>query len=159
MDREQFISNVKSSQGSLRRFLTALCCGDSQLADDIAQETFIKAWLSYEQLEKAQSFNAWIFRIAYTTFLNHRRSEKLTVGYDEARTATSDNRADESFRYQELYAALGRLSGNERTSVLLYYLEGYSVKEISAIEDVSADAVKQHLSRGRSHLRDLLGPK
>ncbi len=64
--------------------------------------------------------------------------------------------ADSSFRYQALYAALDLLPARERTSLLLFYLEGYSVREISGIVGASQDAVKQYLSRGRSHLRGML---
>ena len=45
MTREQFISHVESTQKAFRRFLVALCCGDTALADDIAQESYIKAYL------------------------------------------------------------------------------------------------------------------
>lgn len=157
MDREQFISHVKGSQRGLRRFLVALCCGDSALADDIAQETLIKAYLSCEGFGSPEKFNAWIHRIAYNTFLNHKRSERFTLDYEETATIPAGESADASFRYQHLYAALNRLPDKERTSVLLYYMEGYSIKEVAAITEVSADAVRQHLARGRVHLRGLLG--
>lgn len=156
MTREQFISCAEGVQRALRRFLTALCCGDSQLADDIAQETLIKAYLSSEGFENPDRFNAWIYRIAYNTFVSHKRSEKTTLGYEVAGDSSADNRADDAFRYQALYAALDRLPSRERTSILLYYMEGYSIKEIAGIVEVSADAVKQHLSRGRKHLQGLL---
>lgn len=156
MTREQFISHVEGTQKAFRRFLCALCCGDSQLADDIAQEAYIKAYLSCDSLKDTEKFSAWIFRIGYTSYINHKRSEKLFAGYDEARNLASQDSTDASFRYQELYSALDKLSEKERTSVLLFYMEGYSIKEIAEIEEVSKDAVKQHLSRGRIHLRDLL---
>lgn len=57
------------------------------------------------------------------------------------------------FEYQELYLALDSLSPKERSSILLYYLKGYTIKEISKITDCSEDAVKAHLSRGRKHLK------
>lgn len=156
MTREQFISHVEGSQRAFRRFLTALCCGDAQLADDVAQEAYIKAYLGCGDFNNPDKFNAWIYRIGYTTFLNHKRSERVFAGYDATAQVAADDRADAAFRYQALYAALERLPAKERTSVLLHYMEGYSVKEIAAIVEVSADAVKQHLSRGRSHLRGLL---
>lgn len=156
MTREQFISHVEQVQRALRRFLLALCCGDSELADDIAQETLIKAYLSSEGFDRPEKFNAWIYRIGFNTFLNQKRTERVCVDYDEARTISSPDRADSSFRYQALYAALDRLPRRERTSILLYYMEGYSIKEIAGIVEASEDAVKQHLSRGRSHLRGLL---
>lgn len=159
MNREQFISYIEGAQKALRRFLVALCCGDSQLADDIAQESLIKAYLSCDDMRDPDRFNSWIYRIAYNTFLDFKRREKVSVGYDEVREMRSSDSSDASFRYQELYSALNRLSPKERTSVLLFYMEGYSIKEISEMEETSQDAVKQHLSRGRVHLREILGSK
>lgn len=156
MTSEQFISHVEATQKPLRRFLVALCCGDTQLADDIAQEACIKAYLSCNTLSDSRKFSAWIFRIAYNSFLDEKRSKRITVDYEEVSDLKSADIADGAFRYQALYAALNNLPPKERTSVLLYYLQGYSIKEIAEIQSVSADAVKQHLSRGRNHLRDLL---
>ena len=156
MDREQFISLVEAVQQPLRRFLTALCCGDRQLADDIAQESLIKAYLSSDGLADPARFKAWLYRIAYNTFVNSRRAVRLTVGYRETADIVSVETTDAAFRYEALYKALGRLPDRERTSVLLFYLEGYSVKDISAISETTESAVKQHLSRGRRHLRELL---
>lgn len=160
MTREEFIAYAEGSQRALRRFLTALCCGDSSLADDIAQETLIKAWLSSDGFRNESSFDTWVRRIAYNTFLNHRRSAATSssVQIDEAYGMTSGEQADGAFRYQELYQALARLNAKERTSLLLHYLDGYSVKEIAGIQCISENAVKQHLSRGRSNLRTILIP-
>lgn len=156
MTREQFISHVERTQGALRRFLAALCCGDSALADDIAQETYIKAYLSCDSLKDAAKFKAWIYRIGYTTFINHKRSARIDTGYEEAMLLTAGERSDGAFDYQHLYDALNRLPAKERTSVLLFYMENYSIKEIAELQDTSENAVKQHLSRGRNHLRGLL---
>ena len=156
MTREQFIRHVEATQQAFRRFLVALCCGDKQLADDIAQESYMKAYLSSDSLSDQARFKSWLYRIGYTTFLNLRRAERMTLGYEDAVHLSSDTTADSSFKYQELYAALNRLPVKERTSILLFYLEGYAVKEIAGIVGVSQDAVRQHLSRGRSHLHSLL---
>lgn len=156
MTRERFISHVEATQKALRRFLVALCCGDTVLADDIAQESYIKAYLSCDSFSNIEKFNAWIFKIGYNTFLNHRRGERLTVGYEDAKEISAHDRADSSFAYQELYEALNKIPVKERMSVLLFYMQGYSIKEIAEIEEISPDAVKQHLSRGRKHLRGLL---
>lgn len=157
MTRETFVGLVEDTQGALRRYLCALCCGDRHLADDIAQEAFVKAWLSRDMVSDCAKFKAWVFRVAYNTFLNNRRAERPMAGYDDALGVCADEASDATFRYQELYQALDRLSPKERASVLLFYMEGYSIKEISDIAGVSADAVKQHLSRGRNHLKELLG--
>ncbi len=156
MTREEFISHVEGTQGALRRFLVALCCGDAALADDVAQETYIKAYLCCDEFTNSSKFRAWIFRIGYNTFIDHKRSSRIFVDYDEASALTSHDRADAAFRYQALYQALNQLSPKERTSILLFYMEGYSIKEIADIVEASQVAVKQHLSRGRQHLRHLL---
>lgn len=156
MTREQFISHVDATQRAFRRFLVALCCGDTALADDIAQESYIKAYLACDTFSNLEKFNAWIFKIGYNTFINHKRGERFTVDLDDAKDISAHDSADASFSYQDLYEALDKLPAKERTSVLLFYMQGYSVKEIAGIQETSQDAVRQHLSRGRTHLRGLL---
>lgn len=156
MTREQFIQQVRFHEKSFRRFLMALCCGDSMLADDIAQESYMKAYLSVAKLENPESFRYWLFRIAHNTFLSHKRTEKSTVDYDAASGVCSELESDSSFRYQDLHQALEKLSVKVRTSILLYYMEGYRVKEVAAIIETGEDAVRQHLARGRKQLKELL---
>lgn len=157
MTREQFVREVEGVQMALRRFLAALCCGDKQQADDIAQEALIKAYIGLDTLKDHQRFKAWVFRIAYTSFLSHKRSARQPMGGEEQMTGVAaEEKADAGFRYQALYAALDRLPPKERTSVVLYYMEGYSIKEVASITSSKEDAVKQHLSRGRAHLREIL---
>ena len=157
MDRKQFTAYVESTQEALRRFLVALCCGDAALADDLAQETYIKAYLSCDGFLDDQKFAAWIRRIAFNTFVSYRRSVRLTVSIDDAvNCAIAPQQSDSAFQYQALYNALARLSEKERTAVVLFYLEGYAVKEIAQIVEGSEDSVRQQLSRGRVHLKHLL---
>ena len=152
MTRQLFIQYVKANQGRLRRYLVALCCGDSQTADDIAQETYMKAYLAADTFKDESKFTAWIFRIAYNTFISLCRSSKPTDDIENARGLMAEDRKD----YQELYIALDRLSEKERSAILLYYIQGYAVKEIAEVMNSTENAVKVQLSRGRSHLRDLL---
>ena len=156
MTREAFISHVERTEKAFRRFLTALCCGDAALADDIAQEAYIKAYLACGDMTRSEKIGAWLYKIGYTTFLNHKRSERITVGYEEAGQPVSCETADAAFRYQLLYMALDRLPPKERSAILLFYFENYSAKEIAEIVGASPDAVRQYLTRGRNHLRKML---
>ncbi|MDE7510297.1 MAG: RNA polymerase sigma factor [Muribaculaceae bacterium] len=156
MTRRQFISLVESRQRIFRRFFVALCCGDTALADDITQEALIKAYMAMSDLKDDECFDSWFYRLGYRTFLNYTRSRRISLSFDDAPELTDVASADETFRYQELYRALDRLSVAERTSILLFYMEGYQIKEIASIEGISESSVKQHLSRGRHHLRNLL---
>ena len=156
MNREEYISLVKSSEKGIRRFLTALCCGDTQLADDIAQDAFVKAYLAMDSCKDSQKFRSWIFRIAYNTFLNQRRSQRVFSDYDDALNMMAETRSDDTFKYQALSPAVAKFPSHERTSILLFYMEGYSAKEISQTLEISQEAVRQQLSRGRVHLRNIL---
>ena len=156
MDRKQFIEHVESNQRALRRFLTALCCGDSMLADDIAQDTLVKAYLSCHSFKEGGNFTNWIYKIAYNSFISSRRKDKKHEPIAEAEKMDDENAIDKAFEYQELYQALDQLSKKERTVTLLFYMQGYSVKEIADITDSSSDAVRQQLSRARQHLKNLL---
>ena len=157
MKREQFIAILSSEQESLRRFLLALCGGDRMEAEDIAQEAMIKAYLASDRFEERHKFSTWLFKIAYNTFLDHKRLAKNRETDLEAATfLTATQRADDAFAYQDLYEAIGTLPLKEKSAILLFYVSGYSVKEIAKITGNSQLAVKQQLSRGRSKLRQIL---
>ena len=76
MTRNQFVNQVNQEQAHLRRFLMALCCGDRTEADDIAQETLIKAYLRCEQYDERGQFSAWLLKIAYHIFIDAKRKQK-----------------------------------------------------------------------------------
>ena len=154
MDRDKFTMLVRGEQGALRRFLLALCCGDGNSADDIAQESLVKAYLSSNNYQDKGQFTAWIYKIAYRTFLDYKKSSRKHLPLEQADNISDTSlTSDSTFRYQELYAALNGLPPKERTAILLFYIKGYSIKEISQITDISEDAVKKQLSRGRDHLK------
>ena len=156
MNSEQFIAFVSTEQESLRRFLLALCVGNRDDADDIAQEALIKAYLARDTIRKNERLGAWLYRIAYNTFIDHQRSLRTHANIEEADMLMADSAADGSFEYQELYSALRTLPPKERTAILLFYLKGYSVREIADIVHGTEAAVRQQLSRGREQLKNKL---
>ena len=156
MTREQFITLVKSEQEALRGFLLALCCGKRDDADDIAQETLVKAYLSSAGYRDEGKFRAWLLKIARNTFLNHKASTRTLDDISAARSVASAATADSAFRHQELYMALATLSPKERSAVVMFYMSGYSGEVIADITDCTVDAVKKQLSRGRDNLKTIL---
>lgn len=159
MTREQFIRYVEQEQEQLRRFLLALCCGNREEADDIAQDTLVKAYLSSERYRDEGKFTAWLYKIAHNTFLDRKKAHQYHEELEEAeRQPDSTFAADRTFDHQELYAAIATLPVKERTALLLFYLKGYSIKEIAQITGCHALAVRKQLSRGREQLKKRITP-
>ncbi len=91
MDRDQFIAQVKTQQNALRSFLLALCGGNFADADDIAQESLVKAYLAIDSYTDSGKFKSWLFKIAHNTFLNHTAALKQYDSIEAAETvATQD---------------------------------------------------------------------
>ena len=153
MTRERFISEVRACQGRLRRFLASLC-GDAALADDIAQEALVRAYVCSDNF--SGNFKAWLFRIAYNCFIdNLRRVPAPAAALDapEALRVADAAASDAAFRHEELRRALSLLPEKERTAIALHYFEDLPVKEIAAIMQIPVGTVKYHLSVGRDHLK------
>ena len=153
MTREVFIAHVEREQEALRGFLLALCCGKKDDADDLAQDALVKAYLSLAGYQNKGKFRSWLFKIAYNTFLSHKAGCRTMGSIDEARTLIGGTEADSSFEHQDLYLALRTLPPKERSAITLFYLNGYSIKEIATITKATEGAVKQQLSRGRDKLK------
>ena len=153
MTREQFIEIIKTEQEALRRFLLALCCGNRDEADDIAQDALVKAYLSLSKYEG----KTWLYSIAYHLFVDSTRCRHAMQPLDVlAKQEDASFAADRDFRYQSLYMALEQLPPKERMAILLFYLKGYNIREIAGIVDATEDAVKKQLSRGREKLKTFL---
>ena len=145
---------VKEHQGAVRRLFLNLTLGDSMLSDDLAQDTFVKAYNSWNSFKMLSSTRTWLFRIAYNVFYDYRRSVKLTSDIDTM-PARSSRTADTTVKL-DIYTALQMLSENERTCVTLAMVEGYSMKEITKITAMAENTVKSHIHRGKEKLSTYL---
>ena len=159
MTSGRFIELVRQEQEPLRRFLLGLCCGDAATADDLAQDALVRAYVASGSFLGLSRFRTWLFRIAYNCFIDHTRRRRDNLSALEEgpeMRVTSPEAADSAFRYQQLYMALDRLPEKERASIVLFYFDDRSIKEIAAILDMPAGTVKYHLSSGRNHLREYI---
>ena len=156
MTREQFIAEISTLQEPLRRFLLGMCHGDVFMADDIAQDTLLKAYLHYGTFQGRSSFSTWLLRIGYSCFCNHigkRILDTEPITEKENQIPSEDAHDKDS---GALYAAINGLSASEKAAVLLFYMEDYSTKEISEILGMPSVTVRSHLHRARRHLKKIL---
>jgi RNA polymerase sigma-70 factor (ECF subfamily) len=159
MTQERFLDLVRVEQESLRRFLLALCGGDAFLADDIAQDALVRAYVASGSFLGLSKFSTWLFRIAYNCYVDHQRKPRLETVSSYTKQALSVPAADETdsgFGHQRLYQALESLPEKEKASIVLHYFEDRSIKEISSILQIPQGTVKYYLSTGRNHLKYIL---
>ena len=149
---------------------------DRALAEDLAQETFIRAFRAIGKYNPAYKFSSWIFKIAHNLTIDHLRRKRIdTVSLQGSRHALTEEaqartqpvveltyeRPDEYVENRELgsqiEAAIGRLRPHYRTVTLLRHVEGYSYNEIAEIMDLPLGTVKTYIHRARLELKESLG--
>ncbi|WP_300646480.1 RNA polymerase sigma factor [uncultured Rikenella sp.] len=150
-DRGAFGELVERYQSPLRRYLTHLTGGDRFRADDLAQECFIKAFTSIGQFSGLGSFRAWLFRIAYRTFLDNRRSVHPTQEIERTEVG-EENPAEIAI----LHSALACLDDTERNVILLSAVEQLSHSQIAHVAEMPLGTVKSVVARAKAKLREYL---
>ena len=152
-NKRAFDQLVRKYQSPVRRFFLNQTLGDEQLSDDLAQETFIKAYLNITKFRGLSSFSTWLMRIAYNVFYDDVRARKQTEDVDTSISAlrqTSSN-GDSNLK-MDIYAALALLKPDERTCITLQLIDGYPIDQISKITGIPDNTVKSHLRRGKEKM-------
>jgi RNA polymerase sigma-70 factor (ECF subfamily) len=154
-----FAQLVHGHQEAVRRFLRRLTAGDEMRADDLAQETFIRAWQAIGSFRQLSGFETWLLRIAYRVFLDDERKRKKKQLLQAPLPDHLEGREQESSSFamrHDLDLALATLSEAERTCIVLQCMEGRSMKDIAAITAMPENTVKSHLLRGKKNLANYL---
>jgi len=151
-DRKAFSQLVEAYQSPIRRFLFNLTDGDEELSKDLAQDTFVKAWLNIGQFRAAAKFSTWLYRIAYNTFYDYARSKKsLNDTYGRVLNPPQHDNPTIDFT-MDFLNALKNLKPDERTAMLLFYMEDQTTETISKIMNCPRNTVKSHLHRGKEKM-------
>ncbi|MCL2412562.1 MAG: sigma-70 family RNA polymerase sigma factor [Bacteroidales bacterium] len=152
-DRKAFSQLVETYQSPIRRFFFNLTGGNEELSKDLAQDTFVKAWLNIASFRATAKFSTWLFRIAYNTFYDYTRTKKPTVAeVFEATTLPSKTSGGDTDFNMDFAQALKILKEDERTAMLLFYMEDQTAEKISKIMNCPIGTVKSHLSRGKEKI-------
>lgn len=156
-NKRAFDALLRKYQSQVRRFLLGLTVGDSQLADDLAQETFIKAYMNIGKFRGLSSFSTWIMRIAYNTHYDYRRTHHQTEDADTpAVAARSGGTTSDCALGIDILNALATLKPEERTCITLQLIEGQPIDKIASITGMTSGTVKSHLHRGKEKLTTYL---
>ena len=163
-DRDAFELLVREHQNLVTSIAFAHLA-DLQQSEDTAQNTFLIAWQKQDELREPSKFASWIGGIARNLSRNQRRRKhrqrsagQIEAGEVEPTAAYSDPQLESERREQQqfLWAALERIPVEYREPMILYYREQHSVRAVADLLDLTEDAVKQRLHRGRKMLRQEL---
>jgi RNA polymerase sigma-70 factor (ECF subfamily) len=140
--------------------LFRLCGGDRDLTAELTQETYRRAWSALDSFQGKARFSTWLYRIAYTTFLNHLRRPRPFVPLDEdsggvdppdlAGSDTAEDpeeRLDARRRTARLRRAVLDLPEELRFTVTARYWSGQSARDIARTEGITPTAVRKRLRK------------
>ena len=137
-------------------------CGDASLAEDAAQESFIRAWQSLPNYRPCSPFRNWLYRIAVNVALDVLRRERETVNVDDVALASPasgpEGVVERIERREMVRRAVLSLPPASRAVLVLREYEGLAYREIAAALDIPVGTVMSRLNYARTRLREILAP-
>lgn len=156
-DRRAFEQLMRRHQGMVRAQLRRLLHGDHAEADDLAQETFLTAWRKLHQFRGEARFTTWLYRIAYSCFLQARRKRSMAKEDTDDDSINQQTSPRDTPELQfDIERAMHRLSAPEQMVMLHVVQLGLSHDEAAYVLAMPLGTVKSHAKRGKAKLRDLL---
>jgi RNA polymerase sigma-70 factor (ECF subfamily) len=161
-DREAAEALVEGSYGIVFASLVRLCGGDRDLASDLTQETYRKAWQALPAFDGRSRFSTWLYRIAYNAFLNRARRPLRAVpldssdGLPEDPAASAEDSIERSETSLSLRRAVLALPEELRFAVTARFWAGESVSAIAREEGITTVAVRKRLRRALALLKAAL---
>lgn len=156
--QQAFGELVKLYQSDVRQLLRKLTSGDFALADDLAQECFIKAFKGLKNFRGDAVFKTWLFSIAWNTYRDHYRAKKRrneeTLDHVPESAVDIDYNAD--MKREALNDALNELSSDQRMAIYLCLQQEMTQAEASSIMGLPLGTVKSHVNRGKAKLAQIL---
>lgn len=153
-DAHAFDALVIRHQSALRYSLRQLTGWNEDLADDLAQNTFIKAYRGLGSFRASAKFSTWLYRIAYNEFVSHCRKHRIEFsdgGEDlDGYSAPADQSED---LHRDLARAMLSLSEEQRAALHLTLHRQCTQQEVAEIMDCPLGTVKSHILRGREKLQ------
>ncbi len=153
-----FKSQLEEAIPHLRAFGRSMS-GSADTADDLVQETMLKAWAARERFIAGTSMRAWTFVILRNTFRSTLRKKKFTEPYDGSaaeRILSAPASQQDPIHLADLRRALLDLPTNQREAIILVGAGGYSYEEAADISGCAIGTIKSRISRAREALSHIL---
>ncbi len=159
MTDEPFRDGLIREMPNLRAFAVSLC-GSLHLADDLVQETLVKAWSNADKFQPGTNLRAWLFTILRNTFYSLRRSRALEVadveGLHAARLAVRPGQ-EGHLDLMDFRRVLAELPDEQREALILIGASGLSYEEAAEVCGSAVGTMKSRVNRARVRMAELLG--
>lgn len=155
MDKQKFGELVMESELSLYRVAKSILYDDNDCADAIG-EAVTHAFEKLYTLKKDEFAKTWLVRILINECYKLKRYSQRIMPVGENEELEVADSLQENADYSELYEAIEKLSSKNRLVIVLYYLEGYSVREIAKMLRIGESAVKNRMARARKEMKEYL---
>lgn len=130
---------------------------DEDAAEDVAQEAFIKAYVSLADFDRVHAFSTWLYKIATNIALGELRRKKPAPLDEELLDILPGNsNAIDLATYDELYRAIERLPENHKQAIKLHYFKGKKYEQIAQQLHTTPGSIKAWMSRARKQLKEML---
>ncbi len=158
--QNEFLSLYEPVHDRFERFCRARVYGEMD-HQDLMNETLLKAYEKFDTLRSKEAFLSFLFSISVRVLANTNRKKKETTKLNQEAFIVKDknSQTDKNAEVFLLYRAMAKLSVEQKECLILFEITGFSIKEISEIQNTSESNVKQRLRRGRIRLRELLTEK
>jgi len=161
-DRDAFARLVERYWDRIYRWLCHMT-RDGHAAEDLAQETFLKAFAALDSFRAGSNFSAWLFRIAHNNFVNQRRAmrhNRQALSNDWPETAAGpEDEALSKEALQQLADAVAKLPGDFRSALMLRAEADLSFKEIADIMGITEQTARWRVFKARQKLMTVLEPE
>lgn len=157
-DKRDFKRELTEVVPHLRAFARGLC-GRPDMADDLVQETMLKAWAAQQRFEPGTSMRAWTFVILRNAYLTDMRRNRFRGEYDEGvaeRILTAPAGQEEPIHLSDLHRALLTLPPERREALLLVGAGGFSYEEAANICGCAVGTIKSRVGRARAALSGMI---
>jgi len=154
---DAFSEIINHYQTPIIRYLYHLT-GDYELAQDLAQDTFVQAYKSILKTDSNLQFQSWLYKIATNNVWQHYRRKKLISfipfsAYHKITPPVNETQMEILGKKIEIRKALNKVPADQRACIVLHFVEGFKYREIAETLGISEDAVRKRVARGKEAFR------
>lgn len=157
-DTSAFEELAKSHYKQVFNYALRIAGGDNEIASEITQSAFIKAFLAILKFDERANFSVWLWRIVYNTFIDYTRREEKTEPLEAMELESPEETPEKHYETQQvvdkLHKLISTLTPAHRDTLIMFDILGFSYDEVAEIAGVPVGTIRSRLSRAREEIKE-----